>query len=366
MKGCRLLVVCLVFCLSNAYPAFADKIYQVKRGDNLYNISKRFKVSIEKIKEANGLQSPNLKPGMRLTIPMESSEGRAASPGRAKRPPSVEAPSPGPQVEPTPDQASYHIVKKGDTLSSIARRYGVSIKDLQALNHLSRQAKLRVNMRLLVRQEMPKTYVVKPGDTLSKIAKRFGLSQEFLIDLNEIDPDELKPGQEILLRAEGDEGNVTSAPAVLSEEKILEELQAMSKAEGQEPPGIKDQLLHIAKKMLDIPYMFGGTSFWGMDCSAYVQKVFSFLNVSLPRTAREQFRVGQKVKKENLSIGDLVFFRTYATFPSHVGIYLGQDQFIHASSLAKKVKIDRLDKPYFTRRFIGARRIPLDQEKQTD
>jgi len=366
MKGYKLFLFFLVFCLSNSIQAFADQVYQVRKGDSLYKISKRFKVDIEKVKEANGLQSASLKPGMRLTIPTERAHVSAGSPTRERRPITVSAPSPAPQTEAPPEQASYHIVRKGDTLSSIARRYGVSIRDLQELNHLGNKAKLRVNMRLVVRQEMPKTYVVKPGDTLSKIAKRFGLSQEFLIDLNEIDPDDLKPGQEILLRAEGDEGNITSAPTVLSEEKILEELQEIAKPEGQEPPGIKEQLLLIAKKMLDIPYMFGGTSFWGMDCSAYVQKVFGFFNVSLPRTAREQFRVGEKVKKENLSIGDLVFFRTYATFPSHVGIYLGQDQFIHASSFAKRVKIDRLDKPYFMRRFIGARRIPLEDEKQTD
>lgn len=384
MKGSQLLWIFLFFCLSNSFSfqAFADEIYQVRKGDNLYKISKRFKVPIDKIRETNGLQSASLKPGMRLTIPSERSQTAAvssakgkrapaitdSSPTREKRPVTVSAPSPATQTEAQSDQPSYHIVRKGDTLSSIARRYGVSIKDLQELNHLGKKARLKVNMRLVVRQEMPRTYVVKPGDTLSKIAKRFGLSQEFLIDLNELDPDDLKPGQEILLRAEEDEGNITSVPTAVSEEKILEELQEMAKAEGegQESPGIKEQLLRIAKKMLDIPYMFGGTSFWGMDCSAYVQKVFGFFNVSLPRTAREQFRVGERVKKENLSIGDLVFFRTYATFPSHVGIYLGQDQFIHASSFAKRVKIDRLDKPYFMRRFIGARRIPLEQEKQTN
>jgi cell wall-associated NlpC family hydrolase len=111
--------------------------------------------------------------------------------------------------------------------------------------------------------------------------------------------------------------------------------------------------------MLNIPYLLGGNTYWGIDCSAYVQKVFGFLDISLPRTAREQFKLGEKVHKENLSIGDLVFFRTYATFPSHVGIYLGQEQFIHASSFARRVRIDRIDKPYFVKRFIGAKRLTL-------
>jgi cell wall-associated NlpC family hydrolase len=112
--------------------------------------------------------------------------------------------------------------------------------------------------------------------------------------------------------------------------------------------------------MLDIPYRFGGNSFLGIDCSGYVQKVFSLLDIMLPRTAREQFRRGKLVVKEELSAGDLVFFRTYAKFPSHVGIYLGDNRFIHASSTERKVTIDSLDAPYYLKRFIGARRLPLN------
>jgi len=99
----------------------------------------------------------------------------------------------------------------------------------------------------------------------------------------------------------------------------------------------------------------------GIDCSGYVQKVFGLLDVSLPRTAREQFHIGEPVSKEELSIGDLVFFRTYASFPSHVGIYLGNDLFIHASSRSRKVSIDSLDTPYYVKRFIGAKRLFGDE-----
>jgi cell wall-associated NlpC family hydrolase len=125
--------------------------------------------------------------------------------------------------------------------------------------------------------------------------------------------------------------------------------------------GIKEKLVKIAHAMLDIPYRFGGTSLLGIDCSGYVQKVFGLLDIILPRTAREQFRHGKVIGKEDLSIGDLVFFRTYAKFPSHVGIYLGDNRFIHASSTDRKVTIDRLDAPYYLKRFIGAKRLDLDE-----
>jgi cell wall-associated NlpC family hydrolase len=88
-----------------------------------------------------------------------------------------------------------------------------------------------------------------------------------------------------------------------------------------------------------------------------VQRVFSLVGIDLPRTAREQFRAGELISKEELSVGDLVFFRTYASFPSHVGIYIGNNLFIHASSRAKRVTITSLDTPYFLRRFIGAKRL---------
>ena len=74
----------------------------------------------------------------------------------------------------------------------------------------------------------------------------------------------------------------------------------------------------------------------GIDCSAYVQKVYKLIGIELPRSARLQFKEGEIVDRDSLSIGDLVFFRTYASFPSHVGIYLGNDLFIHASSKGKK------------------------------
>ena len=98
----------------------------------------------------------------------------------------------------------------------------------------------------------------------------------------------------------------------------------------------KDRLILFANKFINIPYKFGGNSIMGIDCSAYVQKVYSLIGVTIPRSARLQFKEGEIVDRDSLSIGDLVFFRTYASFPSHVGIYLGNDLFIHASSKGKK------------------------------
>lgn len=121
-----------------------------------------------------------------------------------------------------------------------------------------------------------------------------------------------------------------------------------------------NSVLQRAVTLLGARYRFGGESDSGIDCSAFVRKVYGFLNESLPRTAREQYAMGKEVPPEELQKGDLLFFHTYARFPSHVGIYVGDDLMIHASSRGGRVTISRFDTPYFRSRFIGARRIPSE------
>jgi hypothetical protein len=109
--------------------------------------------------------------------------------------------------------------------------------------------------------------------------------------------------------------------------------------------------------LLGTRYLFGGSGKSGIDCSSFVQKVFRKLEVLLPRTAREQFEIGDEVSRGDLQKGDLIFFRTYAHFPSHVGIYLGNHLMIHASSRDGRVVISAMNTPYFLARFIGAKRM---------
>ncbi len=140
-------------------------------------------------------------------------------------------------------------------------------------------------------------------------------------------------------------------PLPLEEEYLVSELSPQENA-----------LLQKAFGLLGIKYRFGGSSYAGIDCSAFVKKVFASQNLPLPRTAREQSALGKYVPLEELHEGDLLFFHTYANFPSHVGIYIGNNLMIHASSGGGRVKISRMDTPYFTSRFLGARRIPADGE----
>jgi cell wall-associated NlpC family hydrolase len=115
-------------------------------------------------------------------------------------------------------------------------------------------------------------------------------------------------------------------------------------------------LVKVATGFLGAPYKLGGATVQGIDCSAYVRKMYQFFDITLPRTAREQSRVGMAVGKDELEEGDLVFFRTRRPV-GHVGIYVGNNEFVHASSGERFVRIDSLDKPYFQKRFVRAVRI---------
>jgi cell wall-associated NlpC family hydrolase len=92
------------------------------------------------------------------------------------------------------------------------------------------------------------------------------------------------------------------------------------------------------KTFLGVPYKLGGSTLRGIDCSAFVKKIYEIFSIQLPRTTREQFSIGKMVEKEQLKEGDLVFFRRRGN-SAHVGIYIGDNQFVHASSYNREVKI---------------------------
>jgi cell wall-associated NlpC family hydrolase len=251
----------------------------------------------------------------------------------------------------------YHVVKKGETLSLLAKRHSIGIDELMEINGLS-SSKLKAGQKILVRRQGPRIHTVKKGDTLAKIAKKFGMDVDDLAEINEMESLSLKVGQKLYI----DENPAALAALEgVDEEDVEKKIQALSESDGPDEKSLPEKLVYFAKKLLNIPYKFGGTSIFGIDCSAYVRKVYGSLGIQLPRTAREQFLTGEAVERDRLSIGDLVFFRTYAGFPSHVGIYLGNNLFIHASAKGRKVAISNLDTPYYLKRFIGAKRLITEE-----
>lgn len=117
------------------------------------------------------------------------------------------------------------------------------------------------------------------------------------------------------------------------------------------------KIVKAAKGYSGIPYVWGGASPGGFDCSGFTSYVYGKNGITIPRVSADQFNNGKWVDKSSLLPGDLVFFTTYKAGPSHVGIYLGNSQFAHASSSAGKITISDMNNPYYSQRYLGARRV---------
>ena len=119
-------------------------------------------------------------------------------------------------------------------------------------------------------------------------------------------------------------------------------------------------LVGTALSLRGAPYRNGGADPNGFDCSGFTQYVFARYSVALPREVRDQFQLGKSVKTGELAAGDLLFFTTIATSapgPTHVGIAVGADQFVHAPSSTGVVRVERLSANYWSTRYLGARRV---------
>ncbi|MEB3101875.1 C40 family peptidase [Paenibacillaceae bacterium T2] len=127
-----------------------------------------------------------------------------------------------------------------------------------------------------------------------------------------------------------------------------------------EPASAAALLQQTVKELVGTPYKWAGTSTNGFDCSGFTQYVFKQFDTELPHYSKGQSYLGDKVEKSELRTGDLVFFNTGGFGISHVGIYIGDGKFVHASTDAGVV-ISRLDETYYAKRYVTARRI-LDEK----
>ncbi len=112
-----------------------------------------------------------------------------------------------------------------------------------------------------------------------------------------------------------------------------------------------------ALKFTGVPYRDGGSDPSGFDCSGFVQYVFAQHGIPLPREVREQFRFGESVDVDDVRAGDLIFFTTVTKGASHVGVAIGDGQFVHAPSSRGRVRVERFTSGYWEPRIVGIRRL---------
>ncbi len=264
--------------------------------------------------------------------------------------------------------AGTYTVSRGDSAWKIARRLGISTQALLGANHLTGRSVLRPGQRLVVPdgaagsftpsavEGQPATsYVVKPGDTLGALARRLHVGVRALARENGIrDPNRLRVGQTLRLprtvvqpaRLPGQGPGAPSGPK-----------RAGSQRSADPGPDSGSKLVDTALGYRGVPYRYAGMTTRGMDCSGLVARVLLTHGIRAPHSSRELYKLGVAVPKDQLRAGDLVFFHTRGRGISHVGIYMGDGKFVHASSSGGKVETDRLDTGYYHRRYVGARRV---------
>ncbi|MBI4777332.1 LysM peptidoglycan-binding domain-containing protein [Candidatus Desantisbacteria bacterium] len=361
--------------------SWGELYHTVSADETLWRIAKKYNISVEELRQINGLNGNLICSGQRLCVAVEKSGVREENVEcRRQETGGTEACRGGFQTRPSQtgtkeagdkeqkadivqgtilhSQKSY-VVKKGDTLFSIARRNGCTVDKLKRLNHLVNNT-IEIDQVLVFSASTPGPQGNEASTFLAETAPSGDdahLAEEASLGDDAIQTDVLTakkgdpPAKEATLAEE-------HPPAV--EEKYLEVIDSTATTDiqfSENPGAIVTQIVDAAKRYLYVPYKSGGEiGDEATDCSGFVKRTFASFGIILPRSAREQWGKGSPVTE--LQEGDLVFFATYASYPSHVGIYIGGDRFIHSSSYRSGgVRIDSLDSPYYHQRYLGARRM---------
>jgi len=324
----RLIIASASILLALFVPeaVFAEQqTYKVIKGDSLYRISKSFNMTPEALKELNGLKNDKIIIGQILkvsaevpaaqvktieTLTIQSHPENAANTDNQEQPQIL-------QTQQIPEETQTYTVRQGDTISGIARSFNLRIKDITAANNLKNNNSIKIGQ--IIKIPTGNNVVIRT-------------------------PQIAKPTEE-----------TSAAAAAVQRVANLKDLKSPA-SEGK--LSVRDRLVEAGFNLLGVRYRYGGTSEkTGLDCSALVKNLFAKFGLTLPRSSREQYKQGEKVTKEDLQKGDLVFFSSGGKTPTHVGIYIGDNQFLHAASKAKKVIVSDLSKTWYDLRYLGARRI---------
>lgn len=256
-------------------------------------------------------------------------------------------------MAPTPSEAQSYVVQKGDSLWKIAQSFQTTIPKIMELNNIQNALIYPGNTLQIPSSKPSKSnpvlstangniannntygrYTVQEGDSLWLIAQKHGIQVSDLMEVNQLANELIYPGQ------------------VLSINRVK---QNPAKTEhSSSSRGSSTEIVDIAKRFLGVPYVYGGSSPKGFDCSGFVQYVYSLHGKNIPRTAADQASTAQKVKTP--ASGDLVCFADKNGYIFHVGIYIGNNSFIHANN-KQGVVISSLSDNWYRSRFAGARHV---------
>lgn len=340
--------------------AEASSSYTVKSGDSLWKIASAHQVSVNDLKKWNNLSSDTIYPNQKLQVR-----------GTVQQQITTPAPKPGNQVpsKPTAPPTTMNVtytVKSGDTLSKIAGQHKTTVGAIQRLNNIPGHLiyagqTIKVNgvpptatpSKPVQTPTPPVTtpsvpsastgsYTVVKGDTLSGIAHRHGITVTQLQNWNGIKSHIIHIGQ--TLKVENRVVQTDKKPPAVVKPPVTESASGSIK-----------NMIQLASSLQGTPYVWGGSSVNGFDCSGYLYYVYSQSGVDVPRTNTVGFHA-RSYEVSNPRVGDIVFFKdTYTTGISHAGIYLGDNKFIHAGG--DRVQITSLSDAYWSKHFDSFKRL---------
>lgn len=296
----------------------------------------------------------------------------------------------------TADAASY-TVQKGDTLSKIAKAHNTTIQQIKQWNQLtsdrifveqllvvakgsskpttSKNEKNPVANENQVSQEMNQeevnapTYKVQKGDTLTKIAKKLNVTVAQLKEWNKLKTDAIYMGQSLVIQqgvVYNDQNVTTEVEVPFTEQEILSADEQITNQLAKEQVITEDpsengqaqyeQVLALSHELVGTPYVYGGHTVDGFDCSGFVKYVYENANMPITRKSSLQYFLQDTTVVQHPLPGDVIFFKnTYISSVSHMGIYIGDNEFIHAGSTG--VEVSKLTSPYWQERFVAFKRF---------
>jgi len=343
-------------------------VYFVKKGDTLSSICRKTGIPIDELKRLNNLKSSKLALGQKIILKTEekltdsdTQQVIAITESKAQQGSNENTPA-------TPQATTicinkYHTVKKGETLSKIASKYRTTVASIKRLNGLKTNT-IHPGKTLIVAKIVkevpplvdptpiapvsPKVYYrVKLGDTLESIAEKFGISVSALKETNLLTDGKIKIGQTLVIPEMASYKETTEKETSLSGQGKIEDIGSNLLA---------SRIIENALNFLNTPYRYGGLSKRGIDCSGLTKKSYEAAGISIPRTSREQAKAGEVIPISALKPGDLLFFGNKGRI-NHVGIYIGDNKFIHASRKSGKVVVADLEEEYYQKHLICARTL---------
>ena len=336
-----------------------DNTYSVQPGDTLYKIASKYQTSISQLKTQNHLSSDTIFVNQTLTISdVPSTPAAQASTSNS--------------TTTTAAPVQTYTVVSGDTLIKIANQHGISLAELKLWNRIESSliypgnvlnvskpsntgtqqtiAAAPVSSTSISTENANSTqYVIKSGDTLGKIAVQVGLSVQELKSYNNLTSDLIFAGQTLSLTQKSGSASVSQPASGKNQSNPIVQTGA---------PVVSQSIAAVineAKKLVGTPYVWGGSTVSGFDCSGFIYYVFNKAGQSMNRTSAQGY-YDRSYEVNTPQVGDLVFFEnTYKAGISHLGVYLGNNQFIHAGS--DGVQISSVSSGYWKQHFESFKRF---------